>query len=190
MIVLNIRSTVLRFDFSFFAVMAIFFFFDKDGTGAVSLLTCGLHELGHLVAMLICGAPLNGILFYGAGIRISFELRRCTAPRRLMIYAAGCAVNFILAAFAYLMGAYLFSAVNLITGIFNLLPLGELDGAAILAVISEKYGRAALLLGIVRAVTFSVLAGGITVLFLVSGEIGVTFFLTMTYLLILMILSG
>ena len=46
----------VKFDFSFFAVVAFMIFIDTSGAAVLSLIACILHEGGHLLAMAVCGA--------------------------------------------------------------------------------------------------------------------------------------
>lgn len=120
-------------DFSFFAVIALFMLFDEDGFGLTALICCVLHELAHLIVMLILGIPAEEITFYGAGIRISSSRIEYEKPsRRVFVLAAGCMMNFLCAVLFSRLGYDLAAVISLFTGIFNLLPMGELDGAAII----------------------------------------------------------
>ena len=54
----------VKFDFSFFAVVAFMIFVDTSGAAVLSLIACILHEGGHLLAMAVCGAYPERITFY------------------------------------------------------------------------------------------------------------------------------
>lgn len=139
MIELKLRKTLLRLDFSFFAVVALYMILDSSGLGVSALAACGLHELSHLIVMTLFNIPADEITFYGAGIKI-------TSPKtdekggiaRVLILLAGCAANFSLALLFWRFGNFTASAINLCIGIFNLLPLGELDGAMLLKMLLIK----------------------------------------------------
>ncbi len=131
----------IRFDFSFFAAVGIFLAFDKAGYGIYCLAACFCHELGHLAVMLAEGKLPDEIIFSGGGI--------CIRQRReasCAVLAAGCAVNFLLFAVYCLIlpkdsiFKLMFGGANLVIGIFNLLPIGTLDGKKLL----EKACRRAL----------------------------------------------
>ena len=49
MIELKLKQTALRWDFSFFAVLAVFFIWDYSGFGFAALGICTAHELAWLV---------------------------------------------------------------------------------------------------------------------------------------------
>ncbi len=173
MIELQLKKTLLRLDFSFFAVVALFLFLDESGMGLSALAACGLHELSHLIVMIIFGISADEITFYGAGIRItSLQTDERGGAVRVLILLAGCAANFAAAALFWRIGIFSAAAINLCTGIFNLLPLGELDGAALLKILFIKICKpenvdkfmkaAAVLSGLAVAVAVFLLGGGVS----------------------------
>lgn len=173
MIELRLRKTLVRLDFSFFAVTALFLFLDSSGLGLTALAACGLHELAHLIAMTVFGIKAEEITFYGAGVRISSsETDRRGGAARVLILLAGCAANFLAVVLLSRSGDGIAAAINLCTGLFNLLPIGELDGAALLKTLFIKICRpdnidknmriAAVASGAVMAATIILLGGGIS----------------------------
>lgn len=134
----------VRFDFSFFAVVAFMIFIDTSGAAMLSLIACIMHEGGHLLAMAVCGAYPERITFYGGGIALTKSGMECLSDtKRLIILSAGCGVN-LLAASVYLTipdntTVAVFSAVNLIICIFNALPIGYFDGAEVLEILLTKF---------------------------------------------------
>ena len=160
------------FDFSFFAVAAVFMLFFGGGFWREALVACAVHELSHLLVMNFCGAAADRITFYGAGIRItSGRVEGCSFSRRLAVYAAGCAANFALFAAMLALGFESGAAVNLLVGIFNLLPFGELDGGAIIRMLLIRFAQPArvdTLLHIAEISAVTVLTVGVT---LVCGGI-------------------
>ena len=146
MVELKLKQTVIRFDFSFFAVISIFLL-TNSGFGFAALCACGLHELSHLIMMIILGIRADKIVFYGAGICISSkETDRAGVFKRMLILSAGCIGNIIFAGVLFAVGNKVAAAINLFTALFNILAIGSLDGAQILKyfVISHSadvYGR-------------------------------------------------
>ena len=134
MIELKLKRAALRWDFSFFAVLAVFFWLDSSGFGLTALSVCAVHELGHLAVMRCCGIFPESITFYGAGIRISApEVESRSIPVQSAVYSAGCAVNLLLAGVLWCFPELRYAAVvSLFTGVFNLLPVGEFDGRRLL----------------------------------------------------------
>lgn len=142
MIEFKLNDTALRFDFSFFAVITLFFLTGSYGFGISSLILCAAHELSHLAFMRRFGVKADALTFYGAGIRItSAGTERLSHGKQAAVYFSGCAMNFALAAVLWLMGCGSGAAVSLFIGLFNLLPLGELDGARLAGLLVMRRAR-------------------------------------------------
>lgn len=113
--------------FSFFAVLGLLVCMDKDGTALMCGASCMLHELGHIAVMLIERKPPNSVTLYGGGIHITGGSTSIPAA------AAGVTVNIMLFVVFGIIPwenpqIRLWGAVNLLTALFNLLPMGALDG--------------------------------------------------------------
>lgn len=137
MIRLRLGSCLLNFDFTFFAVMALFCCLDSDGFGFLSVSACVLHEFGHLIAMKIKRERVSGITFYGGGIKISREKQSSS----VLVILGGVAVNFTLAAiclFTNYSFVNIFGVINLVIGLFNMLPISCLDGKQLLDLLLLK----------------------------------------------------
>ena len=165
----------VKFDFSFFAVVAFMIFVDTSGAAVLSLIACILHEGGHLLAMAVCGAYPERITFYGGGIALTRTGMDCLPDgKRILILSAGCAVNLIVASTYLFMPdngtAAVFCAVNLIICLFNALPIGYFDGAGILEILLSKFMslRAAETVKRVIGITFSVVIIAGVIMYCVS----------------------
>lgn len=130
----------------------VLLYFDASGFLRLGLLAAFLHEWGHI--LLYCAffhrfpvieVTMTGFCMHTAGERLS--------PRqRFVLAAAGPAVNFALAwvwavrlAQTTTIRGSAFWAANLLTGLFNLLPVPPLDGAQMAAYAGalwrQKYGK-------------------------------------------------
>lgn len=179
---MNLKTKV-RLDFSFFAVIALFALFE-DGFGLAALICCFLHETAHLIVMLILGIPIEEITFYGAGIRISSSRIEYEKPlSKAVVLISGCLMNFLCAAIFAYFGYDLAAMISLLTGIFNLLPIGELDGAKLIKMWiirvckPENVDRVMTVIGVIAAVICA--AAVIAV-----GGFSVTLPITVAYLII------
>ena len=171
MVEFKLKKTVLRLDFSFFLAAALFLL-TNSGFGLAALCACGIHEFSHLIMMIIFGIKADEILFYGAGIRISSkEINYAEKLPRALILAAGCAGNLAAAAVMLVIGNSVAAAINLFTALFNLLPIGALDGAQLLknAAVSrckpenvDKILRAAEIISAALLITFVLIFGGVS----------------------------
>jgi Zn-dependent protease len=155
----------VRVNASFLLMLAVFMLWPGDGTDRVLLaLLAGasviLHELGHAVMARRLGVPVSSIElhFFGGAAQITDMPRR--PNDEIAIAAAGPAVSFALAALSYGLllatGAHAFAlatGVNLLLGVFNLLPAFPSDGGRILrAYLARKRG-------LVRATELAVTVG-------------------------------
>lgn len=188
MIELKFKKTVLRLDFSFFAVISLFLLLDSTGLGIKALAACAVHELAHLSVMAVFGIPADEITFYGAGVRITSPRTEFAKPSvKALILSAGCAVNFTAAVLFYHFGNFPAMAVNLFTGAFNLLPIGELDGAGLLKILLIRFCRPERVDGILKLAgrAFSLICLAVIIFF---GR-GVSFTLITTALYFIIVSS-
>ena len=133
MLELYLGRVGLRFSFSFFLLLAVLLLWDNQLLLLPVLFAVLLHELGHLLALHLCGGEVRGVCFTGSGIHIRQSQQAGGLRAELLVHLSGVAVNLLLAGIFYLWpggfyGAY-FSAVNLLLGLFHLIPAGNLDGA-------------------------------------------------------------
>ena len=98
-----------------------------------------LHELGHSLTALALGIPVRQITLYPIGGIAGIEHLPKNPRIELLVTIAGPAVNISLAGifgilYAFWPGAFLFQllVINLILGVFNLLPGFPMDGGRIL----------------------------------------------------------
>lgn len=174
--------------FSFPAVLSLLLCTDTEGTALLCLLSCMLHELGHILMMLLERKPPRKITFYGGGVLLSAE---GFGSARVLL--GGAAVNFLLFSVFFFWGSLrggsprllLFGAVNLLTGLLNLLPIRPLDGGMLLERALLRLLPPERVMRVMRAVEAA--AGALlipTVVFLFSrGMIGFSAVVFLIYLL-------
>lgn len=170
-------------DFSFFAVIALYLLLDESGFGLAALAACAMHETAHFIAMAIFGVSVERLTLYGAGIRITSSSIKYVKPLyKAVLLSAGCVVNFAAAFVFWVVGEYAASAVNLFTGIFNLLPMGELDGAGLLKTAVVRHCRAENIDKVMRAagIVSAMLCAAAVLAF--GGELPLTFVTTALYI--------
>lgn len=177
------KDTDFGVSFSFFAVTALIFLCTGSQTGRIliSLMCCFFHELGHLFFMFLFGAKPQGITLYGGGIRITPGSDRLISKTEdIVILLAGCAVNFLAAAVSYAFrGLDFFCEVNILLGIFNLLPFKYFDGGRVLEMLFD--GGAAY--DVIRALF--ILMGAVAVILMnLNGIISVSFMMTFAFVVV------
>lgn len=185
MIEIKLHKTFLRLDFSFFAVLALFLLTDDSDFGIIALSSCAAHELAHFAVMCFCGAEVCAVTFYGAGIRISSDnVESLRYSACAAIYAAGCTMNFILAAVLWLANCPEAALINVFIGAFNMLPIGELDGARLLKLAAIRLCRAEQVDNVTRvfAIISAILAASAVILF--CGGVSFTLATTALYFIL------
>ena len=133
-------------------VVYLLLYFDASGFLRLGLLAAILHELGHIFVYCIQQRHLPVIEVTMTGFCMHTAGERLSPCQRLVLAAAGPAVNFLLAGVWALrlsqtttIRGSAFWAANLLTGLFNLLPIPPLDGAQMTvcagALWQQKHGK-------------------------------------------------
>ncbi len=136
MLCVEFRRVRLCVTFSFFFVVGLLSI--SSGFEEIKLFSafgsCICHELGHVFAMSLFGSAPESVTLYGGGIKIVPKRERMLSRfADTVILLAGCFVNFLLAGLCCLLNApEVLILVNLVLGIFNLLPFSYFDGGRIL----------------------------------------------------------
>lgn len=127
-----LKSCKVSINFYFFASAVIMSMFDRSGMMLGGMLSALLHESGHLAAMMIipCQHPKE-ISITPFGLKIQNNSMAEFARGRVVVLAAGSAVNFILAACLIKFFPQL-ASMNFVLGAMNLLPVESFDGGGIL----------------------------------------------------------
>lgn len=105
-------------------------YLDRDFLLPMALAACGAHELGHLAAVRLLGGSVKQIHLTAVGAELELELDRALGYWQEGVSAlAGPGVNLVLAVACCGSGRWTaFVGLNLVLALFNLLPVGGLDG--------------------------------------------------------------
>lgn len=145
---MRLRLFDIEFKISFLlvSVFAIITLFDRQCKLFICFLSAFLHESGHIFAMCKNNCKPKSVICNLFDIKIIDNKRALTSfSANLIIVLSGVIVNFLAAIFSYIL--YYFSqieifftvsAVNLLMGVFNLLPVSNLDGGQALYLILTK----------------------------------------------------
>lgn len=116
-----------------FLLLAAFLnYLDGEGVFLWVLAGCLCHELGHLLVLRLLRIPVSRMRLtaVGAEICIAGEL---SYLKELLAALAGPGVNLLLAVcLSRIPGGVLPAGINLVLGMFNLVPVGRLDGGRVL----------------------------------------------------------
>lgn len=105
---------------------------DAQNLLPAALCAAAVHELGHLAAVYMVGGQVSRLRLTAAGAELCLE-GTLSYGRELLCALAGPSVNLLLAFGAARLGAVVFAGLNLVLGLFNLLPLSALDGGKALS---------------------------------------------------------
>jgi len=106
-----------------------------------SLLLCVLalilHELGHIVTAYNLGEKISILKILPVGFSCKLKNQnQIPTEKMIKILIAGPAVNFITAGLVFCWTSQ-FALINFLIGIFNLLPIFELDGMRIISLLLD-----------------------------------------------------
>lgn len=155
----RIGHTKVNISFLFFSMLTMIFAIDEKGVALITMISVALHEIGHISALFLLGSRPDEIDFGIFGIRIRQNKYMLSDVGQIMVVAFGPLVNFVL--FAVVLVAYLIfesqilliiSAVNIVVGGFNLMPIFPLDGGRILFVILSLFLRKRTVMIIMRLI--------------------------------------
>ena len=112
-----------------------------------SFLFIFIHEVTHVLVARVMKMDLKKLICHPIGFTIGLdEIEDLSENQKMILYGSGPFANFILALFFYcLYNIYfneifiVFSSINLVLGIFNLIPAFPLDGSHILKIILSKF---------------------------------------------------
>lgn len=125
---------------------------DREGRITCCLFAAALHELGHLLMMLLCRTKVRGIQLGLFDVRIDAG-RPDTVAGEVAVTLGGPMMNLLLAGvFAPLSRD--FCCANLALGLFNLLPVLSLDGGRLTALMLTRRLSPRGISRVMRALTF------------------------------------
>ena len=138
---LDFGKTELKINFSFAVAVTLTLIIDESGVGAIALLSCILHEAGHIICLFILGEKPEKIEFSFYGIKLERgPMSSRSTVEDLLVFASGPSANFIFSAVLFLLSNFFTSLrdaaiISLCIGSFNLLPCKPLDGGNIFGLI-------------------------------------------------------
>lgn len=123
----------------FLLCLALFFYFDQEGLLLWVTLAAMIHEMGHYITIAVLGGRVNYITFSCVGVEMALSARCPLVGLKLaLVTLAGPMANFLMALMIWGLGqplgeeGTLFWALNVGLGVFNLLPVAQLDGGRLL----------------------------------------------------------
>lgn len=186
-------GTEIYISFLFAALITLLLLTDKTGYMLPALFAVFLHEIGHLFMMWVLDSNPKRIKLIPASIQITAPFQK-SYRNDVLTAVSGPAVNLIV--FGTLYFNYLafgnevtlyFALLNLVIGLYNLLPVKGLDGGTILfCIIAKNKGaqKAALVIKIITLILAALVIIAAVTLSL-RGKINISFFIMGIYLFIM-----
>lgn len=135
MFLFRIKNIRISVDVGFLTVLAAISLTGGRLSG-YSFAACIIHELGHLMQIYISGDNVKSVAFNVSGIKIVRNENRLNSfYSDMAVLLSGPMANIAIALFLLILNQGCFTsfiAVNIVLGIFNLLPFGSLDGGSVL----------------------------------------------------------
>ncbi len=176
----------------FFALITVMLATDRTGFVLPTVFAVALHECGHLFMMWLLDSTPKRIKLIPASVQITSSFSR-GYKNDILVSLSGPAVNLLLFGTLYYnyvcfenRTTLVFSLVNLLIGVFNLLPVKGLDGGTVLFSVLCKHtdiNKACLLLKFVTVI-FATAIIITAVLFTIKGKINISLYIMGIYLLI------
>lgn len=133
-----IKKLYLCISWYFFIIVAWVLLTEKIAPFLLCLSALGVHELGHIAMICIQKEKISifYILPFGFCCRLKNQNKICE-KKMLKILLSGPVTSFCVAGL-FTLWTKEFAMMNFIIGLFNLLPIGELDGSRIMKSIAKK----------------------------------------------------
>jgi stage IV sporulation protein FB len=124
-----------RIHYSFFILILFSFFLGLIKEMLLIIFVLMIHEVGHLLFIILFKNSISNIIIYPFGGVINYELKNDYIYKELLITLGGVLFNLIFYIFFKLLKLELLSNINFVFLIVNLIPIHPLDGSRILTLI-------------------------------------------------------
>lgn len=145
MLCFRIGRVEWRISFWFFALIAVFALLERGALFFYLALPIFVHEWGHLLVMYACRVRVQWVAFTALGIQMRRDhSRRISYLQEAAVCFGGPAANLLMAfwlhtACFHSMRTMLLVSANLVVALFNLAPIGDLDGGQLLGLLARRF---------------------------------------------------
>ncbi len=190
-------GTEIYISFLFGAVIAIMLATDRTGLALPSLFAVFMHEVGHLFCMWVMDVEPKSVRLIPASVQITRSVG-ISYKKDITVALVGPIVNFVL--FLSLYFNYLafenkitlyYALLNLIIGLFNMLPVKGLDGGTVLFSLLAKrmdYNKACVILRLVTLL-FAAITLVVAITLTVRGTVNISVYIIGIYLLVMSLIK-
>lgn len=193
----SLFGTKIYVSFLFAATLSLMLIFDRTGLALPTFFAIFIHEIAHLFAMWVLDCAPKQIRLIPASVQIVSDFST-GYNKDITVSVMGPLSNFLLFGCLYLNHLcygnsenLIYALLNLIIGVFNLLPITGLDGGRILYSILAKRqdpNRANLILKIVTLI-FAAAALFLAVTLTIRGKLNLSLYIIALYLVVISILK-
>ncbi len=190
-------GTEIYVSFLFMALITVLLATDKTGFMLPALFAVSVHETGHLFAMWLCECNPKRIKLIPTSVQISSSFTK-KYKNDIAVALCGPAVNIVLFFTLYVnfiafknQITLCYALINLVIGIFNLLPFAGLDGGTVLyslLVLKSSPEKARLVMKIIGILSAACLIAFAVVL-TVKHKVNISLYLMGIYLIIVSLLK-
>lgn len=195
MIEFYIRKVKFNIEFGFLAVVALLCILDDGRYLLYGVWACIIHEVGHIVPMLLLGEKVKKVKFHAFGVNISPQ-NNTIRPlyQDIFIILGGAIINIILGLIVYFSdigtNAYIFASMNIILGLFNLLPYTSFDGGTLILTVAEYFNGDTVEIKKILRIVNCILSIAL-IAFLITNHINnITLIITISYLILIEIIGS
>ncbi len=152
------KKRIFSVRFPVLLLFAVMILTDRSGLVFLTLLAAAGHECGHLLAAKCLHIPLRQMSLDLLGARIEVNGRMLSYGEEWLLAAAGPFASLLLsllaAPFWHYRSAFAFSAISLLLGLLNLLPIRTFDGGRMLETALTHYTSPRCARYVMRLVSF------------------------------------
>lgn len=133
----NFRGVRLRISYYFVCSVVIFTALDKTRLYIPTIFFMMVHEAAHIIALLIFGCKIVEVQLIIGAIGVKYADVTLSKLQKIMSILMGPLSNLILSVIFLYYGCDIYFGINLVLGLYNLLPLIGLDGGSLIQTFLE-----------------------------------------------------
>jgi stage IV sporulation protein FB len=133
----KVGNTEVSFNFIYVALLCLVLLLDENGGIFFCFLASVLHEIGHLLVLLILHQPIESVKISVFDIKIKSNYH-LSFKGQFALILSGVVFNFLLSLIFFKI-IPLFAYANLFIGIFNIMPVSTLDGGQALKLLLNRF---------------------------------------------------
>lgn len=175
--IFTLKNLKIEISFYFLIVIALIIINDQTNLSLYFAMSILVHELGHLLAIIYHKIKINKICFKIYGIKIEISNNCKSSYIDIFILLSGSLANFLFSLIMYSSNKNIvLTTINIIIGVFNLLPVESLDGGKILNILLTSHFsmKTADCVSTIVSVIFIAIFSAINFLFMIHGNFNIT----------------